>query len=659
MSRRLLGVIGHVDHGKTALVRALTGIETDRLPEEQRRGISIALGFAHFTLSGVVVDLIDMPGHERFVRTMVSGATGIGAVLLVVAANEGIQPQTVEHIEIAALLGLRHTVLAVTKSDLATPARRGEVTQASLALAARSGLEVVRSVEVCAPAGTGVEALRQALAAVPAAETSDSGYPWLPVDRAFSIAGHGTVVTGTLRRGAVATGDELVLSPSGEAVRVRELQVHGVKVASAAVGQRVAVNLRAVSTEQTGRGEALVRAGVLAPGEWLSVELQAVHSVEPHGALEPPGRPGGEAAGARRGAASGASRKAPGPLRDGARLRLLAGTMEVEAGLRLLDRRELAPGERCFAQLHCAMPVALPAREHFILRAASPPHTLAGGRVLDPQASRLRRRDPALLDWLARLAAGTPERLVTREVAEAGQTGVALARLARLSGLSAPRVAACLGDGREVVIARDMAVTAAAFDAVAARVPTVLDQQPAGLARERLLATLPGVSAPVLDEVLSRLAARGVLRLAGGLVAPVRVAFERERAERDQRDATSLAEWVRLAGLSAPDTRDFAADPALRKLADRLVREGVLVRAADRVQKRELLFHRDTIEAAQRVLAPLLAQGAGLLVSDAGAALGVSRKFSVPLLEHLDQVGFTRRVADRRQLAPPPAARGS
>lgn len=650
MTRRLLGVIGHVDHGKTALVRALTGIETDRLPEEKRRGISIALGFAHFIAGDATVDLIDMPGHERFVRTMVSGATGIGAVLLVVAANEGIQAQTVEHIEIAALLGLRQTVLAVTKRDLATPERLAEVTRDSLALARSAGLEVAETVAVSAVRGDGIEALRAALARLPGADAREWGYPWLPVDRAFSIAGHGTVVTGTLRRGAIASGDELVLSPSGEAVRVRGLQVHNAKVASAGVGQRVAVNLRAVSTEETARGVALTRPGALPPASWLSVRLRAVPS-------------------------------AAGPLRDGARLRLLAGTLEVEASLRLLDRRELAPGETGSAQLHCAEPVAVPAREAFILRSPSPARTVAGGVVLDPQASRLRRRDPAALERLERLAGETPERLVAREVADAGAAGRPVLALARLSGLSPDRVVAALGDKAAgdkalgdkasgdkaagpqgpasagtgaVVIARGVAVARAALDAVGARVPALLAEAPDGMARERLLAALPGVSGPVLEESLSRLAASGVLRLAGGLVAPVRAAFERDRADRDQLGAEALAERVRQAGLSAPDTRDFAADPVLRRLADRLVREGVLVRASDRVQKRELLFHRDTVEAARLRLAPLLAEGAGLLVSDAGAALGVSRKFSVPLLEHFDQIGFTRRVADRRQLAQRP-----
>ncbi|MGI4976204.1 MAG: SelB C-terminal domain-containing protein, partial [Janthinobacterium lividum] len=422
------------------------------------------------------------------------------------------------------------------------------------------------------------------------------------------------------RRGAIAAGDELVLSPSGEAVRVRGLQVHGAKVDTAGVGQRVAVNLRAVSTAETARGVALTRPDALPPAEWLSVRLRAVDS-------------------------------AAAPLRDGARLRFLAGTLEVEASLRLLDRRELAPGASCLAQLHCAEPVAVPARESFILRSPSPARTVAGGLVLDPEAARLRRRDPVLLERLSRLAAETPERLVAAEVAEAGAAGRPMQRLARLSGLSPGLVAAALVSASpEVVTARGVAVLRSALDAVVSRVPALLAETPDGVARERLLAALPGASAPVLEEALSRLATAGVLRLAGGLVAPVRAAFERDRADRDRQGADALAERVRQAGLSAPDTRDFAADPVLRRLADRLVREGVLVRAADRVQKRELLFHRDTIEAAQQRLAPLLAEGAGLLVSDAGAALGVSRKFSVPLLEHFDQIGFTRRVADRRQL---------
>ena len=622
MKRLVLGVIGHVDHGKTALVRALTGIDTDRLPEEKRRGISIALGFAHCALGpDRAVDLIDMPGHERFVRTMVAGATGIDAVLLVIAANEGVKPQTVEHVEIAGLLGLKRAVIAVTKADLVTAAAAAAVGRQAAALLGRMGLTAPAAVLTAATTGVGLEALRQAMAAAlqatPPAE--DRGFPWLPIDRAFSLAGHGTIVTGTLRHGPLAVGDEIELVPGGLPLRVRGLQVHGTRCVSAGPGQRVAVNLRGVEPGQVPRGTALAARGLLPAATWLSLTVQAVAG-------------------------------AP-PLRNAARLRLLLGTTEVEARLRLLDRDELAPGESGLAQLHCAAPVSVPARERCILRLASPPATVAGGRILEPDTTRLHRHDAAVLARLSALAGAAPQAILAGEVERAGPAGITLDRLARLAGLAPARAAAML-QGLPVVMGRSRTVIArASFDAVLERLPRLLAAQPAGLSRERLQARCPEASPAVLEEAVLRLVAAGTLRQAGGSVHLHRPAEAQARAQQETAMAARLAEMVRQAGLSGPDAAAVAPDPPRRRLVDRLVRDGTIVRAVDRVQKRELLFHRDAIAAARQHLAPLLAQPPGLLVAEAGAALGISRKYSVPLLEYLDAIQFTRRIQDRRVLA--------
>ncbi|MXP65460.1 selenocysteine-specific translation elongation factor [Roseomonas sp. M0104] len=624
MSRLLLGAIGHVDHGKTALVHALTGMDTDRLPEEKRRGISIALGFAHFTLdsaSATMVDIIDMPGHERFVRTMVSGATGINAVLLVVAANEGIKPQTVEHVDIAALLGLRRAVIAISKADLATPAEAAAVGREAAALAARAGLQGPPPVLTAAPEGLGVAELKAAIGAVlrEVGPAVAGGVPYLPVDRAFSVAGHGTVVTGTLRGGPLATGDEVELVPSGPELRVRGLQVHGAKVAVAQPGQRVAVNLRGVEAARVPRGAALAACGALPPSEWLSVELRAVADAA--------------------------------PLRNTARLRLLLGTQDLEARLRLLDRDALEPGETALAQLRCATPVAVPAREQFVLRIASPARTVAGGRILDAETVRLRRHAPAVLEHLAALAAAGPEELVAREVTQAGAGGIALRRLARLAGLAPARLGEILQLLPVVLTRGRMAVSRQAFEAILAQLPGRLAAHPDGLPRDKVPPLLPAAGAAVLDEALARLVAAGTLRQEGGSLRVPRPAQEHARARQEAAQAARIAEALRQGGLSPPDPHVVAPDPHSRRLLDALVRAGVLVRAADRVQKRDVLFHRDAIASAQRILAPLLATPPGLLVKEAGAALGISRKFSVPLLEHLDAIHFTRRAGDHRVLA--------
>lgn len=621
MTRLVVGVLGHVDHGKTALVRALTGMETDRLEEERQRGISIVLGFAHFGAGDAVVDLVDMPGHERFVRTMVSGATGIGAVLLAVAANEGVMPQTCEHVDIAGLLGLRRAVVAVTKADLVPPAQAAAVGRDAAGLLARAGLGVAPIMAVSAATGQGIEALRQAITALRdgAPPPGDDGFPFLPVDRAFSVPGHGTVVTGTLRRGALAAGDTIEVAPGGLTARIRGLQVHGARVAAALPGQRVAANLRGVEVAQVGRGVALTAAGLLPESAWLSVDLRALDG-------------------------------AP-PLRNGTVLHLLLGTAEVPVRLRLLDRDELAPGAAALAQLHCTQPVATPARERFILRTASPALTVAGGMVLDPATVRLRRGTPAALGRLAALAGSDARGIVAHGIVAAGGAGMPLPALARLAGVAPGRLADLLPDSAlilpgQAVVARD------AFDAVLRRIPALLAGQPAvGLPRDGLQRMMPGTGPAVLDAALARLAASGAVQVKGGLVGLPRPDQDASRARTAATLAARLSDTLRRAGLSPPDPAALAPDLPTRQALDRLVREGAAIRVADRMQKRDVVFHRDAVDAARRVLAPLLAQGPGLRVAEAGAALGISRKYSVPLLEHLDAMHFTRRIGDRRVLA--------
>ena len=577
MSRIVVGVIGHVDHGKTALVRALTGQDTDRLPEEKARGISIALGFAHLDDDGgAALDLIDMPGHERFVRTMISGATGIDAVLLVVAANEGVQPQTVEHVEIAGLLGIRQALVAVSKCDLVEPGVAEQVAAEALALLECNGLKplpfrggvgsggcpaiaqltdsphpnpvsgrpVPRTGLGLPGAGQpetpeeegfltsavtkrGIADLRQALLALVGhqAPRRSGGIAYLPIDRAFTVAGHGTVVTGTLRGAPVASGDALELLPSRRRLRVRAIQVHGEKAASAQPGQRVAINLRGIEVRDLGRGMALVAPGGLEVSHWLTVALRALEG-------------------------------AP-PLKNGARLRVLFGTGEAEMRLRLLDRDFLEPGDSAFAQLRFAEPVAVPSGEHVILRRASPALTLAGGRVLEPVTRRLKRHDGAVLHRLE-----------------------------------------------------------------------LLRDQPLEFSQAGSLATKPPTDRRK------------------PLTAPPDPERERITAEA----ATNIAERLCQAGLTPPLPKEIVVDAPSHRAVELLLREGILIRAVDRDKGKELLFHRDAIAGAREVLAPLIAEG--LLVSEIAAALGISRKFCMPLLDHLDTIRFTRREGDLRVAGP-------
>jgi selenocysteine-specific elongation factor len=623
MTSLAVGVMGHVDHGKTALVRALTGTDTDRLPEEKARGISIALGFALLRVGETEIDLIDMPGHERFLRTMVAGAAGIGAALVVVSALEGPRAQTREHLEIAGLLGLRRAVVAVSFCDRATAAQARMAGEATAALAVQAGLEAPPVLPTAAPTGLGVAALAAALAGlartVPA--PADLGLAQLPVDRAFALPGIGPVVTGTLRRGRLAVGEEVELHPGGRRARVRSLQVHGRPVAAAPSGRRVAVALRGVDVGVLSRGMVLASPGAAQPAEWLNARLAVL------------------------GPASA-------PVPDGATFRLLTGTTEVAARLRLPAGGTLAPGAAALVQLRCDPPVVAMAGDGFVLRLPSPSRSIGGGVILDPGATRRRRADRAASPRLEAAAAGDWAAATLGLLRECGGVGARPQALVPRLGHAAARLRnwALTGGAREA--ADGTLLHPAAWDAMLAGLRATLAAfhaaQPmaVGIRPEALRASLP---AGVADAVAAALvAAAGIEREQGLLRLP---GFDPVRAmAAEARDMTlGLATLFRRAGLSPPDTAEIVAGDRQRAEALRfLLQRGVLVRAVDAVQHRVILFHRDAVAAAQRRLAEALARPEGFTAGEAGALLGISRKFSIPLLEHLDALRFTRRTGDRR-----------
>ncbi|MGU3666864.1 selenocysteine-specific translation elongation factor [Methylobacterium sp. A49B] len=620
----LVGVIGHVDHGKTALVRALTGVETDRLKEERARGVSIVPGFALLSSEMGEIDLVDLPGHERFVRAMVSGATGMRAVLLAVDAHEGIKPQTIEHLEIARLIGVRRGVLALTKADLATPdvldARAAEIAAA----ASRAGIEAGPVIATSTVTGTGVADLKAALTGLlgDAAPGSDDGFPYLPVDRVFSRAGFGTVVTGTLRRGPLAVGDTVEIAPGGRTAVVRGLQIHGRPVERAEPGRRTAVALRGIGLDEIRRGQALSMPDLLAPSAWLDVSITAAASAD-------------EA------------------LAGGTACRLLFGTTEVEARLRLLDRDALEPGGHTQAQLHLAEPVAVPAREPFVLRLDSPPATVAGGRILDPASRRRRRRDPRVTADLAALASGGPADALTIRLGQAGAAGATLPDLARLAGTAPDRARRLLAEAEAREIGEQF-IGASAFSALRTGTLAALSQHHRdnpmehGIAVERLSRTL-ALPEAFAGTVLRELAAAGAVTQTGSLWR--RADFDPARNESEV--ARKLEQMFRRAGLNPPDESEAVGrDVRRREALTYLVGAGTVIRAVDRVQRRAVLFHREAVAGARARLAQAFPNAAtpesGFLAREAGATLGISRKFSIPLLEHLDATGFTRRAGDRR-----------
>ena len=639
MIHRVLGTAGHIDHGKTALVRALTGVDTDRLVEERRRGITIELGFAPLDLGECgIVGVVDVPGHERFVRTMLAGAGGIDIVLLVVAADESIMPQTREHFDICRLLGVQGGVIALTKIDLVDPELRAVVREEVAEWVAGSFLEGALIVPVSALTGEGIEELRHTLAeciaVLPAPRRPD--FVRLPVDRSFSMRGFGTVVTGTLLSGSVRTGDPLTVWPAGGPVWVRLIQVHGHEVEEAFSGQRTALNVTGANRRVPVRGDLLAGPQRMAASSLVDVRLELLPSL-----------------------ATG--------LGEQARVRFHLGTAEREARVRLLEeRRTVAPGESALAQIRLARPLAAAVGDRFIVRRPSPPLTLGGGIVLDPVPHKHRRGDAAVLARLARLeSADGPARLESL-VEEAGERAISRRDLVVRTGLSPEAVAAaatrlaaagrCLEDGA----ADGNVLSHRAREKLVSRMLDILDAFHRARPLERGMSlqelrrrAAPHTPEPLLEALLRRTDEVGRIRIEGQHVASGehRVSLEPE----EESLLGEVENQVREGALDPPDPaellarRGCAAERAtalVQVLRDR----GRLIR----VGSGYLLHHEVLADLKQRLWQrresePLID------VAQFKELAGVTRRRAIPLLEYLDASHITTRRGDRRFIQPPAA----
>ncbi len=613
-------VIGHVDHGKTALVRALTGMETDRLAEEKARGLSIALGFAHCEMAGGTLDLIDAPGHEDFIRTMVSGASGAQGAMLVVSAVEGVAAQTREHVQIARLLQVPVAVVAVTKVDLipvaTLPARLVEIEDA---LAAQ-GVTVAELVPCSATTAGGTDHLRQVLArrfnALPARAAPMGAF--LPVDRAFTLAGRGTVVTGTLLGGALAVGAALTVQPSGAATVVRGLQARGAARERVAAGERVAVNLRGIALEDIARGDVICTGGqgaTLCMDVWLTV-----------------------------------SDMAPRPVKHMQDLRVLWGTAHEVATLRLMGGGQIAPGGAGLGQLRFKRPVVGFAGQAAVLRQLSPAATLAGAVILDPQATAVGAGDRRRLAVMQ--AAQQQDGAALAAALCAQGRGVALwsdlVRLARCDATAALPTGVVRLSPEHIALADDLAAVQTAVVAALRRFHADHPiKQGAALSMLQRVTPLRGL-VPFAQTELVR---GGEVVLRDGLVSLARHDPFAVLAPQQLARLTEIEERMRAGGTSPPDVRQFDA-PDDADLIALMAAQGRLVSLANIALKQQVVFHAATIAQAQRSLAANFPPPTAFTTSEARTALGTSRKFIVPLLEHLDALGMTLRIGDTRQIAP-------
>src|SRR5262245_6724443 len=412
MKQVVMGTAGHIDHGKTQLIKALTGVDTDRLKEEKERGITIDLGFAHFTCDdGTEVGVIDVPGHERFVRNMLAGVGGIDLVMLVIAADEGVMPQTREHLAICQLLRIKDGLVALTKVDLVDEDWLALVIEDSREFLKGTFLESKPIVGVSAKTGQGLDALKAALGTLAARVPPKhvEGKFRLPIDRVFTIRGFGTVVTGTLFSGSIRVEDRVEIYRKGIQAKVRGLQVHNESVAEAVAGQRTAINLQGIEKVELARGDVLGRPGEFAPTFMLDAVLQHLPD-------------------------------APRPLRHRSRLRLHLGTSEIMGRVILLDRDELAAGEQAYVQFRLEVPaIALP-RDRFVIRSYSPVQTIGGGMLLDVHPAKHRRGEAGLASHFQLLAEGGPEKIFAHHLKQATHQGLRLAEFLPRTELSEPRL---------------------------------------------------------------------------------------------------------------------------------------------------------------------------------------------------------------------------
>jgi selenocysteine-specific elongation factor len=624
----IVGTAGHIDHGKSSLVEALTGTNPDRLEEEKRRGITIDLGFAFLKLGDVQLGFVDVPGHERFVRNMLAGVGGIDVVLLAIAADESIKPQTREHCDICKLLGIPRGLIAITKSDLVDSDVLSLVRLEAEEFVRGSFLEGAPVVPVSARTGTGLDALKRELAAMALAvpPKGASRYFRLPIDRSFAMKGFGTVVTGTLLSGSLKTEDEAEIYPIGRRVRVRGLHSGGEAIDRAVAGQRTAVNLAGIDHSEIRRGMSLSVAGVFEPTLRLDARLS----------LLSPAR----------------------PLKNRSRVHFHQGASETIAEVLLLDGNAMGAGESTFAQLRLENETLLLPGDRFILRQFSPAVTIGGGVVIDSRAPKHRRNDPSVVPFLATLERGSHEQVL------AALTGrwlrpLALTEITGRTGWMDGEVLAAakrLAGQKHIRILSEQPLKIAAFELVedssAALCKAVEDfhranRLAAGIPKQELRGRIGDPDADLFQLALEDAIKRRAVAVSGDLVQ--RAGREIALTSEEARAKEIIEGEFERAGLTVPSFSTVieklpVEEGRARKILQILLREKVLIKVAE-----DLAFHRTAVARLRKLVGQYKEQkGTRLPVPAFKELTGVTRKYAIPLLEYLDREHVTRRVGDER-----------
>jgi selenocysteine-specific elongation factor len=631
MKSIVVGTAGHIDHGKTALVRALTGIDADRLEEEKRRGITIDLGFAHMEIPAadggrLRLGFVDVPGHERFVRNMLAGVGGMDLVLFVIAADESIKPQTREHFDILQLVGVQRGITVLTKSDTVDAEMLDVVRLEVEEFLRGTFLEPSRApmVAVSSITAVGIDDLKRAIAeAASEVQARDSeGLARLPIDRVFTMKGFGTVVTGTLISGTIHREEELQIFPSGSRVRVRGVQVHGQDADKAPAGQRTAVNLAGVTTQDLARGMMLAAPDTFSATNVVDVQLRLLAS-------------------------------APRALKDRARVHFHCNTMEAVAEVVLHQSKQVTRDSEVFARLKLAEGGLLLPGDRFIIRQFSPVVTIGGGTVLD--AFPLSRKFQPGRD-LEVFATGDTASVLTTRIARRSRAGISVAKLVKETGWTRSKIEFQLASAiknKQVIRVGSVLLIAHAWDQLKTQITSALDQfqkkHPlvSGMSKEQLRAQVDAGEA-VFQSIMQALVQENKIEIAGELVRlPGRgVVMKDEEAESKNKIEQAFAS----AALKVPALQEVLAGLKIdkaraQKIVTLLLRDKILTKVSD-----DLVFHRTALEDLRKRIAAHKTKSATLDVASFKELAGVSRKYAIPLLEYLDRERVTRRVGDARQI---------
>jgi selenocysteine-specific elongation factor len=629
MKQIVIGTAGHIDHGKTTLIKALTGIDCDRLKEEKERGITTELGFAHYRFGDdLLLGIVDVPGHEKFVRHMVAGAWGMDMVLLVVAADEGVMPQTREHLDICEILGLRKGIVAITKMDLVDKEMVELVMEDVKDTLAGRSLESSEIIPVSATTGENLDLLKNRItaAAEEVQERPRLGIFRLPVDRVFTLKGLGVVVTGTCISGAIKVGEEVEIFPLHKRARVRNIQAYHQDVGEAGAGQRVALNLQGVERQELERGTVIGRPQTLMLSQRMDATLKY---------LKLPLK----------------------PIKNNTIMRFHVATTHVEARVILLEKDSVEPGEEVFVQFVLAHPIVVLPADRFILRGSYAVQTVGGGAVLDIEPERHRRKSPDLRETYRLLLNGSLPERAEYHVAKGSYGGVRIDRLPLLLGSNdsaVSRVIATLAGTGKVTSVGKTVVMSNLFRDYCRMLLTHTNEfharnpQKIGMSKEELRTKLPKVETQVFHAALDECTSSG----------GIDVDKDKVRAKETGKPVDAgiealgkkIVKKLSISGLTPPSVKEMAEELGekegyLKDILARLSREGTLVRVTG-----DLFFHRDAIEDLKVKAVAYLRERKEMTPADFKSVVSVSRKYMIPLLEHLDEIKLTIRSGDKRIL---------